>query len=56
MSFEKWAEEVNNLFLEKVCCSWADLSGEDLREMYASGQTPTEFVDWWIEKYDLIVL
>lgn len=52
----KWQSEVNRLLKRDWCIDTADagLSDEDLKRYWQQGQPPTDFVDWFAEKYDLI--
>lgn len=55
MKYKAWKTEVDKLFLRKTGCSWADLCGDEapLDDSYRAIETPAEFVDRYIEKYDL---
>jgi hypothetical protein len=58
LSYLEWKKQVNNLFVERVCADWVDLCGdnEPLQKAHERGEAPNEFVSWWIEKYDLVVI
>jgi len=55
MKYETWKGEVDALFKSKTGCTWADLCGDEepLSTGYQSGETPAEFVSFYVEKYDL---
>lgn len=55
MTTSRWALVVDELFRETTGCSWVDLCGDDepIESACARGETPEQFVNYWIEKYDL---
>lgn len=56
VGWRKWQSEVDHLLKRDWCIDTVDagLSDEDLKRYWQQGQTPTEFVEWFAEKYDLI--
>jgi hypothetical protein len=52
---EEFRLEVDRIAKAETGCDWKDLCGEDepLWRALECCETPREFVDWWIEKYDL---
>jgi len=56
MIFEHWEHRVDAAFESRTGCNWQDLCGDmgPLKRAYDRGETPEEFVSWWIAKYDLI--
>jgi len=55
MNFGPWCKEADDIFKRETGCSWNDLCGDEdpLKRAFRRGDTPGEFVDWHIEKYDL---
>jgi hypothetical protein len=54
-SFDEWALTVDALCREHLACGWHDLCGDlsPLRIAFAADESPTAFVRWWANKYDL---
>jgi hypothetical protein len=54
-TFEQWSRDVDALCVKHLGCTWADLAGdpEPLQRSFAAGESPTQFVQWWAEKYGL---
>jgi len=53
-----WMWETKSQIELRTATSWENLCGEDdlLENCFQDGWTPTQFCDWFIEKYDLIEL
>jgi hypothetical protein len=53
--FQKWMQEVDVLFMQRTCCDWANLCGDDepVRTAFGRQETPQYFVDFVCEKYGL---
>lgn len=53
--FEAWKRKLDKCFKETTGCTWADLCGDakPLEQAYRYDEDPQEFVDAWVEKYDL---
>lgn len=58
LEFNAWTLTVDLLCRNKLACSWNDLCGDkqSLRDAFESGLSPDQFVDRWVEKYDLVSL
>ena len=58
VDFKTWKKQVDELFRERYRTSWTDLCGDDtvLVAAKAAGDTPDKFVEWFAEKYDLVLL
>lgn len=54
-TFDEWRAEMEKICLKKTGCTWDDLAGdlEPLQDAYDTSQTPEEFIDWLIRKFDL---
>lgn len=54
-TYEDWKQEVDQLFISHYGASWADLCGDDepLRNAYEGNESPSDFVEWWADKYNL---
>jgi hypothetical protein len=55
VEFHGWMRRVNALFLQRTCCDWANLCGDDepVRQAFAEKETPEGFVDRICEKFGL---
>lgn len=51
-----WVKEVDRLMLEEFCIDLSDAGADrtDLLRYWKFDKSPTDFVDWFGEKYDLI--
>lgn len=51
----EWSDEVDSLCKSHLACGWNDLCGdnEPLQRAFENGESPSEFVSWFAEKYDL---
>jgi hypothetical protein len=56
MNFDEWCLTVDALCRAHLACGWRDLAGdrEPLERGYEAGESPSAFVRWFAEKYDLI--
>jgi hypothetical protein len=54
--FQGWMKQVNALFLQRTCCDWAELCGDDepVRSAFAEKETPEGFVDRICTKFGLV--
>lgn len=55
LSFKQWRKEIDRLLMKRVSSTWNDLAGdlEPLQSAYADGDTPGQFVQHIIDKFDL---
>jgi hypothetical protein len=55
LSFDDWRKKVDELFGEETGCNWSELCGdaEPIKASYLAGETPTQFVDQYIDKNGL---
>lgn len=55
-SERQWIAEVDRVLSRdwRISAADAGLSEEDLRRHWADEASPTDFVEWFAEKYDLI--
>lgn len=53
--YAEWKSAVDSRFKVKTGNSWDDLCGDEepLRDAYGNGLSPEEFVEHWMDKYDL---
>lgn len=56
LELQRYAAQVSSDFKRAYGISWADAAGDTapLEEALRVGQSPTEFVRWWGEKYELV--
>lgn len=56
MDRESWVADVDRLMRRDWCIGVVDagLDADELTRFWGYGETPTEFVAWFAEKYDLI--
>lgn len=56
LSEHYWIAEVDRVLRRdwRISAADAGLSKEDLKRYWADGSSPTDFVEWFAEKYDLI--
>ena len=53
--FQDWMKMVNALFLQRTCCDWANLCGDDkpVRSAFEERETPEQFVERICDKFGL---